>query len=84
MLYPNANEHGIYNSLMIPSQKVDDVTFIVSDMPDPDVPKSHMSKKHYKTHYSHILRWIISCFVETKHWVIWLTFNLIQIFSIPL
>ena len=66
MLYPNANEHGIYNSLMIPSQKVDDVSFIVSDMPDPDVPKYHTSKRHYKTHYSHFLRWIISWFVESK------------------
>lgn len=64
MQYPNANEHGIYNSLMIPSQSTNDVKFIVSDMPDPDLPTQ--PKHKYKNHYSHILRWIISFFVETQ------------------
>ena len=63
MLYPNAHEHGIYNELMIPSEKVNDVVFIKSDLPDPDFDIKEV-KKHKKQHYSHFLRWIISFFVE--------------------
>jgi hypothetical protein len=35
--YPNLNEHGIYNTIMIPGKRVFDVETIESDQPDPDV-----------------------------------------------
>lgn len=43
--YPNLNEHGIYNTIMIPGKGVFDLETIESDMPDPDVnflrPRNH-------------------------------------------
>lgn len=36
-VYPNLNEHGIYNTMMIPGKHTFNVENIESDLPDPDI-----------------------------------------------
>ena len=48
MQYPNMNEHGIYNALMIPSQKEFNIKFMESDLPDPDMPTYSSTKRMEK------------------------------------
>lgn len=49
--YPNLNEHGIYNTIMIPSKGVFDLETMESDLPDPDVnflrPRSGFAKYNF-------------------------------------
>ena len=57
------NEHGIYNTIMIPKNTSYETKFQVSDEPDPDFNLLQRPKK-YKNHSLPFFKQIISFFTE--------------------